>query len=402
MSFTPHDESKIRAAFSLFDTNLSGALDLEEFRAVLAAKAEGGGNPLTEDEIIQLFSEVDRNGNNLIEVDELVTWWRSSSNDIRVGVQGNSSTRDEQRGALADKDHAIDDLQAENARLTEQLAEKDRQLGAKKDQLKSSLSKVYAEAAGMGDEDTSDLDASGDGGTNSFVFGVHAAHAAPPVAALAFGDSGAPSFDEEGSPPVAAFSHPDVVVGVKELSSVSALSQEDLLKRPKEDSSLEAGLVQATGCLRTFLSEVSASSQPAQALSDAAVDQLNVLEGLVRDVLSVHTDAVGKDYSAYDDAMPPILAAWTPFMKEDTTKAIAKDLERLEKPSHVPAGPTPQQKHAFQQKMKEAQDALSKVVSSKVDEPSIIEVCDRTIMAVRTINARRQPVLLHVNVTTLS
>jgi hypothetical protein len=76
MSLTQKGEELLRTAFAFFDKSGSGALGVEEFRALLLEAASEGANPLTEEEVTRTFLLVDKNRNGLIEVDEYVAWWR--------------------------------------------------------------------------------------------------------------------------------------------------------------------------------------------------------------------------------------------------------------------------------------------------------------------------------------
>ena len=56
------DEAKLRAAFSVFDTDNSGTLSADELRAVLSKSGVGGRAPFTDEQIQALIDEFDDDG----------------------------------------------------------------------------------------------------------------------------------------------------------------------------------------------------------------------------------------------------------------------------------------------------------------------------------------------------
>ena len=61
---TADKEEQLRAAFNVFDEDGSGALSLEELRAVF--QRPGGGNALSDEQVDALFTEFDVNGDGVL------------------------------------------------------------------------------------------------------------------------------------------------------------------------------------------------------------------------------------------------------------------------------------------------------------------------------------------------
>ena len=60
---------ELKQAFDVFDTDGSGALSLEELRAVF--QRPGGGNALSDEQVEQLFAEFDENGDGVLQFEEV-------------------------------------------------------------------------------------------------------------------------------------------------------------------------------------------------------------------------------------------------------------------------------------------------------------------------------------------
>jgi hypothetical protein len=68
------DREELRTAFNAFDTDRSGELNKEEFRAVMVMTKEGEQRKVTDVEFENLFSEVDKDGSGSISFDEYYAW----------------------------------------------------------------------------------------------------------------------------------------------------------------------------------------------------------------------------------------------------------------------------------------------------------------------------------------
>ena len=68
------DREVLRTAFNAFDTDHSGELNKEEFRAVMVMTKEGEQRKVTDVEFENLFSEVDKDGSGSISFDEYYAW----------------------------------------------------------------------------------------------------------------------------------------------------------------------------------------------------------------------------------------------------------------------------------------------------------------------------------------
>lgn len=61
-------ESKLRAAFDLFDRDKNGKISKEEISLVLRGRVD----PALEPEIVQIIADIDKNGDQEIDVDEFI------------------------------------------------------------------------------------------------------------------------------------------------------------------------------------------------------------------------------------------------------------------------------------------------------------------------------------------
>jgi len=82
--FTPQDNpEKILEIFNRIDTDKSGAIDPDEFRALIRDMHL----KLDDDEVMALFKSIDLDGNGTLEFNEFLTWWQES-------VSGNKTMSD--------------------------------------------------------------------------------------------------------------------------------------------------------------------------------------------------------------------------------------------------------------------------------------------------------------------
>jgi len=73
-------ESEMKAAFDAFDTDGSGALSVDELKAVMTIS--GGDDPLSEEEINSLIAAFDDNGDGELQYEEFAVLWARKHDDI--------------------------------------------------------------------------------------------------------------------------------------------------------------------------------------------------------------------------------------------------------------------------------------------------------------------------------
>lgn len=117
-----------RAAFAHFDADGSGAIDARELRGLVATL----GGYLTDKELDVALSALDRNGNGVIEEDEFVAWWTTSSADLHGDGQVGEQERALDRVKLAGQDRFRVDVHLAswhgNAETVERLIRADQEL----------------------------------------------------------------------------------------------------------------------------------------------------------------------------------------------------------------------------------------------------------------------------------
>jgi len=72
-------EKELHAAFQVFDTDASGALSLDELRAVF--QRPGGGHALSDAQVDALFKEFDTNNDGALEFHEFSAFWKDTLGD---------------------------------------------------------------------------------------------------------------------------------------------------------------------------------------------------------------------------------------------------------------------------------------------------------------------------------
>lgn len=70
----------LQAAFNVFDEDNSGALSLDELRAIF--QRPGGGCPLTDEQVELLFHEFDVNGDGVLQFEEFAAFWTTTIGDV--------------------------------------------------------------------------------------------------------------------------------------------------------------------------------------------------------------------------------------------------------------------------------------------------------------------------------
>ena len=73
------DEAKLRAAFSVFDTDNSDTLSADELRAVLSKSGVGGRAPFTDEQIQALIDEFDDDGTGELHYAGFARVWAAAS-----------------------------------------------------------------------------------------------------------------------------------------------------------------------------------------------------------------------------------------------------------------------------------------------------------------------------------
>ena len=84
------EEAKLRAAFSVFDTDHSGTLSAAELRAVLAKPGPGGRPPFTDEQIEALIAEFSEDGNGELRYGEFCRIWSAASDPTTSSDPANS------------------------------------------------------------------------------------------------------------------------------------------------------------------------------------------------------------------------------------------------------------------------------------------------------------------------
>jgi len=73
-------DSEMKAAFHSFDTDGSGALSVDELKAVMTQS--GGDDPLSEEEINRLIAQFDDNGDGELQYEEFAVLWARKHDDV--------------------------------------------------------------------------------------------------------------------------------------------------------------------------------------------------------------------------------------------------------------------------------------------------------------------------------